>query len=310
MYDKVKMWKVGNYDNVIDRLDNPTMISSVETGEVYKCIGSINNLTVQVKNGSISIDGSLAKFLYGNNIETLDRDSTEEAINKLSKCLGINIDEADITELEFGTNFIMKQPIYNYINKLNELSGFYINKMNNESLYYNSIGRTKGSKGKNNKVLVFYDKSKESKNDLLNGINNQNLLRFEVRYNGRICRQLKQQEVKAKTLYDPIFYQIMLNDYIEHYRMIPKSKEAKFIIESIKSPKDVINCIVSKYITECSSIDEIMTKLYTMDMLKSPKHYYRTKKMLEKAQWANYEPKELPIIQELDSHINNLIKAM
>lgn len=230
MYDKVKMWKVGNFDEVIKNLENTVIICREKTGEISKHIGYINNLKIEVKANSISIDGSLAKFLYGNNIKTLDREDTEKAINKLSKRLGINIEEADITELEFGTNFEMKEPVCMYLNKLSPLEGYDKNKVKNQTVYYGSLGRVKGAKGgKNNKVLAFYDKGEElrSKKGLMNDLHNKYILRFEVRYNGRIRRQLKQKEVKAtvfhkvcKTVIIPMHNGIKTNNNGTHHPLI------------------------------------------------------------------------------------------
>ena len=311
MYDKVKMWKVGNFDEVIERLDNTVIICREKTGEVSKRIGYINNLKIEVKANSISIDGSLAKFLYGNNIKTLDREDTEKAINKLSKRLGINVNEANISELEFGTNFEMKEPVSMYLNKLSPLARFDKNKVKNQTVYYYSLGRVKGAKGgKNNKVLAFYDKGEEvrCKKGLINDLHDKHLLRFEVRYNGRIDRQLKHKGVKAKTLYDPTFYQKMIDTYKDSYKMIPKSKEAEIITNSINSPKDVKNLITSKYLTETKSVNEVMKDIKAINLFKDPKQYTRTKKMLNAVQWANFKPKECSLIQELDSHINSLSK--
>ena len=109
MYDKLKLWAartratpdVGKFlDNAKDQIDHAT-------GEI-RTFGSLDGLKVSVFTGGISIIGSLSKYLYPNNIYPLDRHSTAEAMEKLSDSLHLNISDAKITGLEFGTQFVMR----------------------------------------------------------------------------------------------------------------------------------------------------------------------------------------------------------
>ena len=98
MYDKVKLWTARTREtpDVSKFLDRAKDQIDHETGEVCT-FGSLEGLKVSIYTGGISIIGSLAKYLYPNNIYPLDRHTTAQAIEKLSDSLHINLNDAKVT---------------------------------------------------------------------------------------------------------------------------------------------------------------------------------------------------------------------
>ena len=121
MYDKVKLWVMRTRDtpDVSNFLDKAKDHVDHETGEVCT-FGSLEGLKVSVYTGGISIIGSLAKFIYPNNIYPLDRHGTRQAITKLSDGLHLDVSDARVTSMEFGQVFVMRHPVESYLSKLGD----------------------------------------------------------------------------------------------------------------------------------------------------------------------------------------------
>jgi len=99
----------------------------------------------------------LAKYLYGgNNIYSLDRHSTAEAIEKLSDTIHVDLKEAKVTGLEFGTQFVMRKPPDEYFKKLGDMPKLLRYHFEVGTLYYKSKGKM------HPKTFCFYDKKADA----------------------------------------------------------------------------------------------------------------------------------------------------
>ncbi|MCF0208143.1 MAG: hypothetical protein HUK07_01725, partial [Bacteroidaceae bacterium] len=136
MYDKIKLC-LSNADAqeiIPPKLENAKEQVNIKTGEIIT-FGGLQGLKVCVFSWGITIEGSLAKFLLPNNIYTLNRTSTQEAIEKLCDLLGLNIGGANVAALEYGTNFVMSKPVGVYLDKLGECGRLIRLPVANTSLY-------------------------------------------------------------------------------------------------------------------------------------------------------------------------------
>ena len=118
MYDKIKLFLKRNSGtpDISSYLDEAKEQTDLRTGEV-NVFGSLEGIKVGLYVGGYSIVGSLAKYMYPSNIYPLDRKTTAQAIEKLSDSLHLDLKEADVTGVEFGTQFLMRKPPQVYINK-------------------------------------------------------------------------------------------------------------------------------------------------------------------------------------------------
>lgn len=113
MYDNLHMRlaTVGaDTSTVVSRLSNAKQNIDIETGEV-RSFGYLQNLRISVYESGLYIVGSLAKYFNGGNIYTLNRKTTEQAMQKLSDELGLGVSTAKVTYLEFGDSFIMEHKV-------------------------------------------------------------------------------------------------------------------------------------------------------------------------------------------------------
>lgn len=311
MYDRVKMFQYGQYDRIIQYLDNPCEIVNKSTGEILGCRGKISNLTVSIFSNGMFMAGSLNKFMYNDNTISLNKRTTKEAINKLSEALNLNIDEAKITELEFGTNFLMKYPINRYLDLLKEAP--YLNSIRTtlDTLYFRSKGKTKIHTGKNNKVLCFYDKVKEveARGGIVPDVYaNQNVLRYEIRYNGRIARQLRTNEVTAGLLYSDKLYNHIKKEYVNNYNSIVKTNYMMSNSSNIKTVTDAFNLLFAKLINEKDNqvIDSFINDLKSQDTFEDRKYYTRLKNKLNEVATITVDEINQNLAKELDDEIKNI----
>lgn len=307
MYDKVKLWIARNSatPDISKSLDGAKDVIVHKTGEICT-FGYIEGLKVSIYTGGISIVGSLAKHLYPNNIYPLDRHTTAQAIEKLSDCLHINLDDTKVTGLEFGTQFVMTQPVKSYLSKLGDMPKLLRYHFNAETLYYIPRGKQQL------KVFTFYDKNAEAEAKGMAipiGFEEANLLKYEMRLNGRLPQQLGVPEVVASTLSEKAFYQLMVKRYQESYFSISKLKPIKpNIMGSIKTVSDAFDVLVALLINQSdkSVIAAFLEELKEDKVFKDRKYLSRLKKKIEDISAKVVLDTSNELIKELDDEIRNI----
>lgn len=307
MYDKVKLWAIRTRatPDVSKSLDRAKDLIDHETGEVCT-FGSLEGLKVAIYTGGISIIGSLAKYLYPNNIYPLDRHTTAQAIEKLSDSLHINLNDAKVTGLEFGTQFIMAHPVENYLSKLGDMPKLLRYHFDVGTLYYKPKGKLQL------KVFAFYDKKADAvaKNMTLPvGFDEANLLKYEMRLNGRLPQQLGVPEVIASTLSENFFYRLMMERYQESYFSISKLKQIKAnVMGNIKTVSDAFDVLVALLINQSdqSVIATFLEELKEDKVFKDRKYLSRLRKKIEEVSAKAFLETSDEIIKELDDEIRNI----
>lgn len=270
----------------------------------------IENMKIIMTFGGLLIRGSLPKFYYGNNIHTLDRKTTKEALEKLSDCLHTDTTKAKVTSLEFGNTFLMKYKPTNYFNLLGNLARFvrdFSPRYKGETLYYFSRGQKTQSK-----VITFYDKAAEmkaSKTPIPIEFENCNLLRYELRLNNRIKNQLKMPEVTGKSLTEYETTKRLLQMYKEYYNNIIKITQTINNEMKQMTVKDAKNYLFAKYLKQAGQreINEDVQQLKCR--LKDKRDYSRLKadinNCLTKLNNSNDE-----LLNELNDVISNTGQKM
>ena len=203
MYDRLKMYLIasreGEFAALPSLLNKAEQRINVQTGEVTT-FGYMENIRVTIKPTSLFLDGSLAKYLYGgSNLYPLDRHTTKEAITSLSDALHLNIEEANLSLIEFGYNFLMQYPPKEYLNLLGEMGNRQRYRFNTDSLYYRRRGKSQPDEWKiYNKVADAQRKKMEIPTPFVDA----NLLRAEICLDKKIAKQLRVTEAKAHCLYE------------------------------------------------------------------------------------------------------------
>ena len=307
MYDKIKLWttRTRATPDVSLFLDRAKEQIDHETGEVCT-FGSLNGLKVSIYMGGISVIGSLAKFLYPNNIYPLDMNSTAQAIEKLSDSLHLPIIDAKVTGLEFGRAFVMAHPVENYLSKLGDMPRLLRYHFDVGTLYYKPRGKQQP------KVFAFYDKKADAtaKGMVLPvGFENANLLKYEMRFNGRLPQQMGIDDVKASTLFESGFYRQMIRRYQDNYFAISKLNQVKTdVMSEIKTVSDAFNVLVARLISgsDQTQITAFVEELKEAKVFDDRKNYTRLKKKIQEVATKAGVTTSNELIKELDDEIKNV----
>ena len=309
MYDKVKLWidrtMAGEqYPTIVNFLDEANTQVNHQTGEV-KTFGSLEGLKVSIFGGGLSVVGSLPKYLYGSNVYPLDRHTTAQAIEKLSDTLHLQAGEASVTGLEFGTNFLMKHQVTAYLSKLGGMPRLARYHFDPSTLYFKGVGKQQP------KVFAFYDKLGDARArgmEYPENLKGANLLRYEMRLNGRLPKQLGVPEVKASTMCQLPFYRMMVKRYQDGYFSISKLNQIKTnVMYEIKTVTDAFNVFVARLInqTDQTQIGGFLDELKDAGVFDDRKNYTRLKnKIQEVATKANITISD-ELMRELDDEIRN-----
>lgn len=310
MYDKLKMWIdrdiIGELlPSISNYFDDCKTIVDKSTGEV-KEYGSVEGLKVAIYSGGLSVIGSLAKFHNTDNILPLNRASTSEAIEMLSDRLHVDMKLAKITSLEFGTHFLMKEPVPSYIDLLGDAPRLKRFRCTENTLYYRSCGKNEY------KVHTFYDKGAEmiKRGGIIPlGLDGANLLRYELRFNRQLAQQLKISEVTGAVLYDRHFYKSMIDRYCEVYFSINKSRNLKAnIMSEIKTVSDAFDVMVARLINNGNQgeITTFIEELKQSKVFADPKNYSRLKAKIKSIASKVDLTETNELINELDNEIKNI----
>ncbi|MBV6513927.1 MAG: hypothetical protein FMNOHCHN_03509 [Ignavibacteriaceae bacterium] len=139
--------------------------------------GAIRNMKVTFTERGVFGNGSLTKFLFGNNIADSNYSDLEEAAEELSDLLDTPLSDIHISSMEIGFNLLMRKPPKEYLSRLIGAKGFLIQEYEAGKRFIN-----KGSR-----AIKFYDKVKEfqgrNRNEILPDLKGMNFLRAETRLN-------------------------------------------------------------------------------------------------------------------------------
>lgn len=312
MYDKVTIWKDGRvreeYPHLVTLLEDAKEQTDLETGEI-KVYGSLQGMRVGIYPTAIRIDGSLPKFLYaGGNVIPLNRHTTEEAVKKLSDALQINLDDARVSALEFGANFLIRHKPAEYLKRMGELPRRQRYTFNVDTLYYRRKGKEQPD------TFCMYDKISDAKAKgmpIPQGFEDKNLLRVELRLNGSIAKQMGVAEVKASTLYDRAFYNKIRCRFINTYFSISKLNKlnTNFMAE-IRTPKDAVDGFLGLMLAKAGQgmqeIDAYLEELKANQVFSDRINYKRTRDALYKAASKAKLSSKDELVAELDDCFINL----
>lgn len=182
---------------ILDKaLNNVTFERNVvdNFGVMQSRIGKYENFSVKVSQTILRIEGSLTKFLLGNNIEMLSCEQIGETLSKLNKAFpGINLLTGHLSRVDVAECFVMDQKPSKYFRNLLETPNL------DRSPNFHGVRYSRGKK-----EGVFYDKTEDAIKDyrtssvLYDNGQYKHLLRFELRIKSQ-ARRLLMNDVKMLT---------------------------------------------------------------------------------------------------------------
>ena len=283
MIDNIKLSlpRCRDMPDISGYLDNGNENCSMKTGEV-SVYGNVENIKVTQYFGGYSIQGSLPKFLYGNNVCQLTRKEVGLAIEKLSDRLHLPLDDADITKIEVGANICLAKQHTAYTRLLGDMPRMQRVSMA-DSLYYQGSGKV------HPRQYYFYDKVAEvrkSGGTMPQGLEAANMMRYEMRLKGRLPKQLSIPEFKAATLQDRAVYRGLVDRWLDGYQSITKlvgdKDDSMMNISSVKDAKELFFAQLIAKAGGSSAIDEYLSKLKEQSNIKDRREISKIKLGLQK----------------------------
>ncbi len=217
MFDTIK-FRLNTYDThkALSVLEDAR--EHVDDGVITATTGKVRNMKARVNEYGISLNGSLAKFYFGNNLVSLTRKDTQRAIEELSDTLSLPMNDASIHRIDTAHNFFMKYPVPVYTSKFGGAPYFKKDTYSDKQgiLYKNG-----------SRAMTIYDKLKDAqrhKETIPELFQKRNVLRYENRHTKRLRQQFK-RPITASMLYDEEFYINLINRWKTGYFSIFKINE-------------------------------------------------------------------------------------
>ncbi len=296
MYDRVRLHvpRLSGMPDIVPALSGVTETSAPGRGIVRVC-GNLRNLRVTVYPWGVTVDGSLAKYLNGNNVENIGRADAARALEEIGGFLHTDIGAVRVYLLEFGRTFEMNSAPSGYIQLLGaagrmkrrvEGSGYL--------LYHAEVGERRS------RELAFYDKGAEAGAP-------GNLLRYEMRYCGGLGSQLKAPGLTAAMLTTPAFYKWLVSKYKDNYFLIKKQGGNMDTSKIRKGKLSDVQTALFGYLISRHDPAEIgsLVERARRDCGLSPRDVYRLRRALRNAQELGCGSAS-GLVEELDSKITGV----
>ena len=261
--------------------------------------GELDNLKVTMTSNTVSVKGSICKYHFGNNLYTLSMKDTKEVINSISESLGLNMNKASVSRVDWSTNLSTTHPPTLYMPKLGDLSRF--NRLENpNSIYYNQSA----------KRLLFYDKmieAKKKKVEIPEEFIGKNLLRYEMVLNSKVNKHLN-SDVNGNSLYREEIYKKMADLWYSYYKDINKISDRgiKIKMEQIKTERDFERALLTGLAQKLGieEINHLIKQMKSKGVFKHNEYYSRLRSKFKKL--CKEDIDENDIISEINKKIDEV----
>jgi len=219
MYDTVRLRLHGAVCND-ECFENPEERYNHKT-DVYSTVGYLRNIRVAAFSRSVSISGSLNKFIKGDNLQNITTTETRLGIQELSDLLKVPVGEADVYQVDVAANIEMDLPIAAYISCLGITNHYRMLSYPRTGLIYSNKTRK----------LLLYDKLEEMrfKNQKIPAeFNNKRLLRYEVSMKKKVRQEMKLNDLNASHLYNKVISKAFYKKWRDGYMKLKKKRDTKF----------------------------------------------------------------------------------
>lgn len=222
MIDTVKLWISSEQCIGTDLMaETPLMLTAIKGTSIDEnnkpfIEGYLDTLFVRISENGILINGSLSKYYFGNNQQTLTFKEIGLAFDKIEQKLKLPIKKAKVQIIDIAENYIVDYPVGNYLPCMGELP-FHKRQEMSDGLYYNG----------SNKKVTMYDKVEETKfrrKQLLTSFKRKNVFRYELRFKNRYAKLFDRSHVLVSDILEGSFLGELIESYRELFFKIYKHK--------------------------------------------------------------------------------------
>ncbi|MGN7756434.1 phage/plasmid replication domain-containing protein [Chryseobacterium sp. 22532] len=258
----------------------------------------VRNFRVTTRNKKLIIEGSLAKYFNGNNIEPFSWLDVKSAIKKLSFEIDLPLEEGILRRVDIGMNFSVNKDVVEYFPEMFHLHCYQrIHKHKTTLRFENNSHRFN---------FCFYDKkrlvlkSKRNYDDFELISEYQNLMRIELQIEEGLQLFLKRTEpVKVSELFSRDFCKLLLKKWLRLYRRIQK-RGVKLFPTGTKGRED-FDLLMRREFIETYGWEYLE---YRLEQLVKQGSFTRGQKCEKKKQFTRAMLDKRPFIYQ--EHVNEL----
>lgn len=279
-----------------------------EFGDYVRSSGNLENMRVLIGPTQMKIQGSLNKYLLGNNLEEMNYTQTKLAIEKLQDETQLNLMQAQLTRIDVGANIKTDLHPKLYYPHLGQ-SRYYQRNVFKGTLYYDTETEVK--------QIAIYDKVREAKKSAIKQglvlpphLITGPVMRIEVRYKKRLHKRFNRSEIQLQSLGNPGFYQDLHYQFGKEYNAIQKVNNMIGLLEQLPStPKDGMNVFTLYGLSQLG----LENALHTVEVWKAQgafKHkseYSKLKRMIKDLYTSPKRTTESELITELNAKVASAI---
>lgn len=303
MIDTLNLW--------IDRADAPDpfavvgFLADVEEANSdkwgYRCKGSLGDYRVSAGQSGISLQGSLSKFYLPSNLFTLSRQTAEEALEKMSDLLHLDLfSTARVTRVDVSTILPTSRPPADYYRFMGNKPYFKRLQAHPDTLYYQTAQER----------LCFYDKAREARAkgaEIPPGLEGHHLLRYELRFMTRIGKQLNNgAPLYAGDIIAQDTYSNLVRMWGAEFESIKKLRDMNTATDTLPTtPREAKEELFKRLLAEegLEAIDAFISDLKAKKAFGDPKYYSRLRADLNKTLQGRGKAEESELMKELEGMI-------
>lgn len=203
--------------------------------------GKYKGYNVYVNTHILKINAcSLCKYYYGTNMHDFPLEDVRKAIEGIGEDLNIPMDKVTVTRMDSAMDLELQRSPIEYFNRMLDLP------------YFRRLSYPTGITFQTaEKELSFYDKGKEQ------GSNNKNIARCEFRI--KKVRKCFGKSVTASMLYDPSFWNDLLDRFLSCYSKVKVSKES-LPLDKIDGVRSLLNSTLRESVNR-NGFDPLRSRL-------------------------------------------------
>lgn len=272
------------------------------TGEAFNS-GFIKNFQVRQLSNGVFISGSIAKYIFDENLTIPTLSQIKKALKQLSKSLNFNLNLANVKRVDIGYNFKLDHKVKDYLHEFGDLTLFKKSPMHDlETLLYSTHN--------NKKQLLFYHKLLEMKHNHIpipQSFKGQEdyILRYELRLNKIINNELGINDLTLDMLYDTNFLEVLIERWHYYYHSIHKAKRVRFSRYAFKTPLTLKDTLASIGLSNLG-YDFVLDKVEGAKEHITKANKTRLKTMLKELSTNTFASYGYPLMKELDEKVDEV----
>jgi hypothetical protein len=280
-----------------------------EFGDYVRSSGNMENMRVLIGPTQMKIQGSLGKYLLGNNLEEMTSTQTRLAIEKLQDETRMNLTQAQLTRIDVGANIQTKfnpKLYYPYLGQ----SRYYQRNVFKGTLYYDTETEVR--------QIAIYDKVREAKKSAMKQglvlpphLLANPVMRIEVRFKKRLQKRFNRSEIQLQTLANPGFYQDLHERFKNEYETIQKVNNMIGLPEQLPStPKEGMNLFAMYGLGQLGleKALHLVAVWKAQGAFKRKEEYSRLKAMIKDLYTSPKRTTESELITELNTKVLSAIE--